>query len=89
MANHKSALKRHRQSLKRKTANKLVKSSVRTAIKKVRSAAEKGELEHLPTLYATAQQAIAKAATKGVYHKNNAKRKISRLALLLNKTTAA
>lgn len=87
MANHKSAEKRHRQSLKRRLRNRNVKASVRTAIKKTRLAVEKKD-PSAPALLQAAERAIAKAAAKGVYHKKTASRYISRLALLVNKTSA-
>ena len=56
-----------------------------TAIKKVRAAAaqEDGSEETL-TLFKSAQSCIAKAAKKGIIHKNTAARKISRLSRILN-----
>ncbi|RMD87436.1 MAG: 30S ribosomal protein S20 [Candidatus Dadabacteria bacterium] len=84
MANHKSALKRHRQSLKRRERNRRVKSSIRTAIKKARLAIEAGE-EGAIELVRRAEKLLASSATKGVIHKKNAARRISRLAKRLNK----
>ena len=83
MANHKSALKRHRQGLARRARNRTTRSSCRTAIKKVRAAIEGGDVTAASELLRQAQKSIATAATKGVYHKRNASRKISRLAKLV------
>lgn len=88
MANHKSAKKRHRQELRRRIANRDVRSACRTAIKQVRLAAEKGNLSEAEALLRKAQQTVATAATKKIFHPRNASRKISRLAALVNKAKA-
>ena len=75
MANIKSAKKRVLVSKARNERNKSIKSAVKTEIKKVEAAAA-------ALLSATSK--IDKAATKGVYHKNTASRKISRLAKAVN-----
>lgn len=84
MANHKSAEKRHRQSLKKRENNRNAKSAVRTAIKKARTAAEKGEATK-KDLTKTAESKIAKLATKGIIHKKTAQRLISRINKKANK----
>lgn len=78
MANIKSQIKRNRQTLVRRERNKTIQSDLKTAIKKVETAAAAGE----PTddLIKLAQQKIDIATTKGVLHKNTAARKKSRLA---------
>jgi len=81
MANHKSAEKRHRQSLKRRDGNRTLRAAVRTAIRVARNAIEAKD-NSAAELIVAAESAISKAATKGLYHKNNASRKISRLKLL-------
>ena len=85
MANIKSAKKRIRTIAKKQARNKHVKSFTKTAVKKLVTAAKAGEKETLKTLYMQASSAIDKAASKGVYHKNTASRKKSRLARLVNK----
>ena len=85
MANIKSAKKRIITSQKRADANKAVKSGVKTAVKKVRKAIEAGDKEAASAAMIAAEAAIDKAASKGVYHKNNAARKVSRLAQAVNK----
>jgi small subunit ribosomal protein S20 len=79
MANHKSAEKRHRQSLTRRTRNRIVKGAVRTTIKKVRASidAKEGDVNDL---LRSAESAIAKAASKGILNRKTARRQISRLA---------
>ena len=85
MANIKSAKKRIRVTAKRQLRNKHVKSSTKTAVKKVSTATNAGEKETLQGLLKEAVSAIDKAASKGVYHKNTAARKKSKLAKMVNK----
>ena len=82
MANIKSAQKRIRVAAKKQARNKHVKSTTKTAIKKVVSAAGTGDAN---ALLVQAIAAIDKAAVKGVYHKNTAARKKSRLTKMVNK----
>ncbi len=89
LANIKSAKKRINVTNKRYMRNKAVKSSTRTVIKKVVTAAAAGQLEQAQAEYRNAVSAIDKAASKGVYHKNTASRRKSRLAKMLNRTAAA
>jgi small subunit ribosomal protein S20 len=89
MANHKSAIKRHRQSLKRRDRNRDVRANVRTAIKKVRALIEKGDETGAKASLLEAEKTIAKASAKGLYHKKNASRKISRLTKLVSKSKKA
>lgn len=84
MAIHKSAIKRHKQSLKRMERNKAVKSSIKTYVKKVHSAIEKKEVDAANNLLREAMHLINKTASKGIIHKNNASRKISRLTKRVN-----
>lgn len=84
MANIKSAIKRIKVTEKRTLRNKMVKSSIKTAVKKYETAVEGGNLDDAKQLYASAAHAIDKAAAKGVIHKNAAARKKSRLAVKLN-----
>ena len=80
MANHKSAIKRDRQSLVRRDRNRDTRLAVRTAIKKVRVSIEAGNKAEAKEGARLAEKAIATAARKGLYHRMNARRKISRLA---------
>mgnify|MGYP005737081329 CR=1 len=84
MANHASAKKRNRQNIKIRAHNRTQRSAVRTIIKKTRSAIEEGNSELANQLIRQAEKAIAKASSKGLYHKANAARKISRLAKQVN-----
>lgn len=82
MAHSKQAQKRVRTSEKARQANKIVRSTMRSTVKK---AAATGSVED----QAKAQRAVDKAAKKGVVHKNTAARKKSRMAKALNKLRAA
>ncbi|MBQ7535851.1 MAG: 30S ribosomal protein S20 [Stomatobaculum sp.] len=80
MANIKSAKKRILTSAKRAERNKSIKSSVKTAVKKVHTAIEAGDMTAAKSMLIAAEAALCKAASKGVMHKNNASRKVSRLS---------
>ena len=84
MANHKSALKRAKQSEVRRTLNRSVKTRIKNVTKDVRASAESTKEEAAGKLV-DAQSIIDKAAKKGVIHKKTASRKISRLTKLINK----
>ena len=84
MANHASAIKRHKQSEKRKLRNAAVKSSLKTAVKKVREAQSAGKADEAKTNLKKAVSELDKAVSKGVLHRNNAARKVSRLTKQLN-----
>ena len=86
MANHKDAVKRHRQNQKRKAYNKHYKSTMRTMTKKFRAAAESNDAESLKALLPAATQLIQKLAQKGIIHKNQAARRVSRLHKLSNQS---
>lgn len=85
MANIKSAKKRILVIDKKSARNKAIKSKVKTYIKKVEAAVATGDKAAAQTALQTASSEICKAASKGIYHKNTAARKISRLALAVNK----
>ena len=84
MANHKSAEKRMRQNEVRRQRNVAIKSQVKTRIKAVLKAVEEKDPEISMEALVTARSVIAKASNKGVMHKNNAARKISRLTKKVN-----
>lgn len=89
MANHKSALKRHRQSLTRSARNRSFRTQLKTTTKKVYSAVEGKNAEEAQKALHDAQKAIAKIASKGVIHKRAAARKISGLTRRVNTLTAS
>ena len=85
MANIKSAKKRILVNRTKAARNKSIKSATKTAIKKVYAAIETKDKEAAKAALLAATSTIDKAATKGVYHKNNASRQISRRNLAVNK----
>ena len=85
MANIKSAKKRILVTQTKALRNKKTKSAVKTAVKKVDAAIAANDKELAKAELLKATSAIDKAASKGVYHKNTASRKISRLNLAVNK----
>ncbi|MDY6325228.1 MAG: 30S ribosomal protein S20 [Catonella sp.] len=85
MANIKSAKKRIRVTEKKTLRNQMVESKVKTLTKKVRTAIEAKDAEAAKASLAPAVAAIDKAASKGVFKKTTAARKISRLTKAVNK----
>ena len=85
LANITSAKKRIDVTATKTEKNKAVKSKVKTYIKKVEAAVASGNKADAQEVLKTASIEIEKAASKGVYHKNNAARKVSRLAKAVNK----
>ena len=84
MANIKSAKKRILVNRTKADRNKAIKSGVKTAIKKVYAAIEAGDKTAAQTELASATKTIEIAASKGIYHKNNAARKVSRISKAVN-----
>ncbi len=74
MANHKSAIKRHRQSLKHRDRNRAVKTRIKNVGKAVRLAVEAKDKEQAQAALATATATLDKAATKKVVHWRTAPR---------------
>jgi small subunit ribosomal protein S20 len=79
-----SAAKRHRQNLKRRMRNRIVKSNVHTARRKVDAALKSGDKEAAESAYKDYVRLIDKAARKSAVHQNSAARKKSRLSKALN-----
>ncbi len=84
MATHKSAEKRMRQNEERRKRNVSIRTHVKTRIKAVLKAFEEKDLEKSSEALVKAKSVIAKASSKGILHKNNAARKISRLTRKIN-----
>ncbi|MEU4572877.1 MULTISPECIES: 30S ribosomal protein S20 [Nonomuraea] len=80
MANIKSQIKRNRQNEKARLRNKAVKSSLKTAVRKFREAAEQGDVEQAAALQRVAARQLDKAVSKGVIHKNQAANRKSAIA---------
>lgn len=79
VANHKSALKRVRSSERKRQRNRLVRSRVRTEVKKARQSIEAGSVAEAREATLEAVRQLDKAVSKGVMHANSAARRKSRL----------
>lgn len=88
MANHKSALKRHRQSLKRRARNRISKTRIKNTVKAVRAAIEEKDVAKANEALKVATSVLDRAARKKVIHASQAKRRISRLQVAINKIEA-
>jgi small subunit ribosomal protein S20 len=80
VANHKSALKRARQTIRRTTRNRHVRSRVKGAVKRARLAIATNDVEEARTALRTAEAVLRRAASKGVLPRKRASRQIARLA---------
>lgn len=88
MAVHQSAIKRHRQSLKRRADNREAKSRIKTLIKKTQRAIEGKDREAASAQLREANRALDKAVGKGILKRNTASRWFSRLARLAHRTAS-
>ncbi len=77
---HPSAIKRHRQSLKRRARNKTIVSRVRSNVRSLREAIAQGNKQAATDQLGGAIRELTKAVTKGVFHRNAASRRVSRLS---------
>lgn len=84
MANIKSAKKRVQVTAVRTERNKAIRSEVKTYIKKVEKAVADGDKAAAESVLKEAISVIESAASKGIYHDNNAGRKVSRITKLVN-----
>jgi len=84
VATHKSAIKRHRQSLDRQARNKPVKTRLKTALKALQATIESKDRELILKTLSQTTAIIDKTATKGLIKKNTASRKISRITKRVN-----
>lgn len=88
MANIKSAKKRIKVTQTKTLRNKMVKSSLKTIIKKFETAVAGKNVEEAKVTFVNVTKALDMAASKGIIHKNMASRKKSRLAAKLNGLSA-
>jgi small subunit ribosomal protein S20 len=88
LAKLQSAVKRHKQSLKRRARNRHVRSTVKSAVKELRAGIAETAGEKAAELLRNAKSVIARAGSKGVLHKKTASRKVARLAKAVHKATA-
>jgi len=79
MATHKSALREHRKSLKRREVNRARRSAMRTAVKKLRGAIAAGDLARAKELLVPTLATVDRSAARKVCHRNAAARTKSRL----------
>ena len=85
MPHHKDAIKRLKQNEKRRAHNRHYRSRMRNQIKKVRAAVESGDAELAQSELRTAMSIIHRNASKGIIHRNQAARRISRLNAAVKK----
>jgi small subunit ribosomal protein S20 len=88
LANIKSAIKRIRQTEKRRLHNRYYRGRARAFVKKARQTMEDGTQEEAQVAMLEAISALDKAASKGIIHKNNAARRKSRLMKRYNELVA-
>ncbi|MCR4667321.1 MAG: 30S ribosomal protein S20 [Desulfovibrio sp.] len=84
MANHKSALKRHRQSLMNQARNRANRTRVKNAVKAVNEALRSDDAIDARAKLVQATSILSKAANKGAIHWKKAARKVSRLSKAVN-----
>jgi len=89
MANHKSAIKRIRQTEKRRLTNRVHRGAMRSEVKKFRAAVDAGDKDAATVALASAIARIGSTGSKGVLHKNTTSRRISRLQLAYNRAFAS
>jgi small subunit ribosomal protein S20 len=88
MANTPSAKKRVRQLARKTDVNKARRSRIKTFVKKVEESITAGDSEDAKNAFKLAQPEIQRGVTKGIFHKNTASRKISRLLKRVRAITA-
>ena len=84
MANHKSAIKQHRQDLKRRSQNRYHRARLRTALKNCRKAIEAGDAETAKSLLGPTISLLDRTSKIGAMHDNAAARTKSRLTKAVN-----
>ena len=88
MANHKSAKKRIRQTVKKTERNRYYRTRMKNIVKAVRMAAESGEKEKAMEAFKIANRQLHHFVSKGFLKKRTASRKVSRLHKLVNSIDA-
>ena len=88
MANHKSAVKEHRQSLKRRANNRQYRSTLRTQIKRFRSAIDSGDADGARGMLSETLSMVDRTARHGAIESNAADRTKSRLTKALNRSAS-
>jgi small subunit ribosomal protein S20 len=88
MAQHASAKKRIRQTVRRTEVNNTRRGRIRTFIRKVEEAIESGDQENAKVAFNEMEPELMRGAAKGVYHRNTASRKLSRLSVRIKAMAA-
>ncbi len=88
MANHKSALKRYRQNQKANARNRMMRTRIKNAVKKVNAAIAENNTDAASEAFKSASSILDKAAGKKVIHWKKAARKVSRLNAAIRKIEA-
>jgi small subunit ribosomal protein S20 len=89
VANHPSALKRHRQTVKRTVRNLGLRTRLRHVVRAVRQAVAGGDVATAEESLRHAARALDKAVSKGLIHRNNASRRVARLSRAVSKLRIA
>lgn len=89
MASHESALKAHRQNIKRREQNRQMRTRLRSALRDIRSAIDGGDVEQVKDALRQTISLVDKMAGKGLIHRNTAGRYKSRLSARVAKRSAA
>lgn len=84
-----SAIKRARQAEKRNERNRVERSKIKSAVKSVEAAAKAGDKDAAKSILLSAVKVINSSKSKGIIHKNNAARKVSRLTKKINAASKA
>ena len=84
MANHKSAIKRIKQNSKQRSRNRYFRSTMRTQLKVLNAAIEEGNAETAKAELVKTTAIVQRLAGKGIIHRHQAARRISRLAKAVN-----
>jgi len=84
MATHADALKRNRQNIIRRQRNRTYRTTLRNQVKAIRDAIEAGDAEKAQELLPVVTRTLHRTAQKGVIHRKNADRRISRIARAVN-----
>ncbi|CZE46200.1 30S ribosomal protein S20 [Campylobacter geochelonis] len=89
MANHKSAAKRARQTIKKTERNRFYRTRLKNITRAVREAVEAKDVEAANSAFKVANKSIHSFVSKGILKKETAGRRVSRLAKLVNSLTIA
>ncbi|MFP6640251.1 MAG: 30S ribosomal protein S20 [Myxococcota bacterium] len=87
MANHKSAIKRIRQTERRRKRNQHARSGMRTQIRRLVEAVKSGDEEAARAQFPVTERSVRRAATHGLIPQRRANRKISQMAQSINRLT--